>query len=274
MSHTFKNLKERVEKPSEEADICARNVPLVHCIREHAELENVISLLKTGFFCSLNSKPKTTSACKKLGIPEGSMFFYVGRSFPENGVSIAILYGGAYDIDKNCVVIESQIMSNNSSPICRGVRPFDSGGLAEEKLRFSVTKEELKTYFNEHNDSDLKKWRDYFSRFITEFFASPAGYWQSYPTKDIDGINFTKNDDWRNWTFEIHSKWSVPVSLAGRIFVKPQIERSLQNSVGFRNNTRLAPVVSALIQYCPSPTIEAERQAFELSVKTQQDGDR
>jgi hypothetical protein len=42
----------------------------------------------------------------------------------------------------------------------------------------------------------------YFARFLGMFFGSGAAYWDSCPIKPIDGVAFTRDHDFRDWTPE------------------------------------------------------------------------
>jgi len=195
------------------------------------------------------------------------MFFYAGRAFPELNIQVVLLYGGIFDSDnKDESNIENIIQENNSDLMDCGVRPFDSGGLVTKKLKLNLSScikkvegvSQVKSYFDEHNLSELLEWRRYFALFLTSFFKSPQDYWDGFPNKKIDGTSFKKNDCWRNWTFEIHSNWHVSPKFAGVIMIDERLERHARNQAGFGGKPIMAPIVRRIAQFHYSPREKAE----------------
>ena len=265
MSHTFKSLKSQVT-PGGTVCRCAERTPLVHCIRSREDRDMVIRFLTTGDITDFQSKESTRKACNTLGIPEDSTFFYAGRAFPESGVQVAMLYGGAFDADKSISDrFEALLMVSNTGRMSCGARPFDSGGLEKGRLKLGFDKSatakngtvDISMYFNDHNVTDLAEFRPYFALFVKEFFAKPADYWCGVPQKAIDGTMFGLGDDLRNWTFEVHSKWKVSPSYAGDIIIGTQVEHHVQHQAGFGGNPSLAPILKKSSRFNNNPSGEA-----------------
>jgi len=278
LSHTYNNLKSRVSSGTA-ARNCAQRIPLVHCVRKHVEITRVIDFLKRGYVDDPVSRESTRRANNELGIPEGSTFFYAGRSFPEEGIRVAMLHGGAFDGDKaeeNC--FESKVKANNPGLMDCGARPFDSGGLvAKEPVKqlklewrkhapVKDGKPDVKAYFDAHNVTEMEEWRIYFGLFLEDFFASPRDYWGGIPKKEIDSTTFRPEDSWRNWTFELHSKWEVPPGLAGDIVVDARLEYHFQNQAGFGGQPAMAPSVKKIGRFHQNPGKEADRTAKETAL--------
>lgn len=276
MSHTYKNLS-KTTTVTEASKNYAQQMPLVHSIRSHAGRARVIDLLMKGRLGNVLSRESTRRASDGLGIPQGAMFFYAGRAFPEEGIQIVMLYGGVFDADKNKEEqLEFRIQSNCSDLMDCGARPFDAGGLVskepEKRLKFDVSKwvqvrndvSKAKIYFDDHNVTKMNEWRPYFSLFLTEFFESPKDYLDGVPKKEIDGVAFDANDSWRNWTFELHSKWKVPLNLAGDIIVDARLEYHFLNQPGFGGVPAMAPAVKRIGRFHHAPREEAERRVKHL----------
>jgi hypothetical protein len=268
-------------------------VPLVESIRSHVPIEEVLGFLQRGCRTKSVSRESTKQAGRETGIPEGAIYFYAGRVFPEKTKEedkkqihwAILLYGGGLDADKaSGHGFEDHLRKNNPEPMDSGARPFDSGALFTKdpmkqlKLdwRGHTSNKEgrssAKAYFDDHNITTIEEWRDYFALFIEEFFASPSDYWDGTPKKEIDGAFFTKCDDWRNWAFEIHSKWEVPVNLVGDMFVNDSLSRFLSDrAAGFGvaapgATVSLAPIVRERCRYRLRPSVEAERRAKEIAL--------
>jgi hypothetical protein len=211
-------------------------------------------------------RTKATNAC--AGIPNGSLFLYAGRAFPEMDAPIIFLFGGSYDSGK--APIEKGTKG--------GARPFDTGGLFRSNLKSFINTQcrtnnrrddncegpncPRKRYFNEHNLDELENWRDYFRYFIQEYFKTPQRYWDGYPDR-IDQTQYDESDDWRNWTFEIHIENGLPIDRAGSVIADGEIVNYLLNKLAWNRN--VARHIKGIKRY-HKPRLEAERIARAMSI--------
>lgn len=264
MSHTYQNLANSGKTVGQASADCAEKVPLVHCIRGKTAAEAVRKFFESGEFQEVVSSKSTVRACNELGIPDGSMYFYAGRAFPENGVLVSLLFGGAFEKDGQS--IETIIENENRDPACRGARPFDSGGLVtsdpEKKLCFIVEQfaADAKAYFVAHNETNILAWREYFALFLQQYFTKPSDYWKC-PSVMIDGILFSSSLDWRNWTFEIHSAVHVSSEYVGKVFAGNDYNRFAQNRIGFGGSPGVAPILKSVLEWVEDPRSSADDAA-------------
>ncbi|MBI5843709.1 MAG: hypothetical protein HZB23_03465 [Deltaproteobacteria bacterium] len=262
MSHTFTNLASKVF-PSDANKICAEKIPLMHTVRSADGINRLIDIFKSGRLGGVDicQRVSTNSAQQELGIPANSAYFYAGRVFPD-------------DFDPPaCFLITGELESEADSGIGGkppfvggGAVPFDSGGLATDKLRLwefqkTLAQTDKLNYFKDHSVT-LEKWREYFSLFVEEFFSNPEGYWGSNPAKAIDNVTFEPEDDWRNWSFEIHSSAPVGFENAEVVFVGENVLNTLQDELV--NMPQLASLMGKF-QVCTFLQVDALNEAKRLS---------
>ena len=146
-------------------------------------------------------RPKTIESEEMLGI-NPSVYFYVGRTHPTPVGTAAC-----------SLPCESALLQSNSE-----VSPFDSGGLAQNKLElnwedYASTKAE---YLNMHSCAASDHVR-YFDPFLSQYFSGPDDYWENSQSRNRRR-NVSENEKWRNWTFELRVEESANVEDASWFF--------------------------------------------------------
>ncbi len=196
--HTLHNLSANTAE--EWSVVCAQSILFLH----------VCALDKTGLGHLLRARslqvpplgirnPRTVESEDALGI-QPSVYFYAGRSYPAPVGTIA------------CSIALSDWDGANERPLAS---PFDTGGLHHDKLKLKwqdYSDEGKKEYLDDHTSS-LDRFTDYFALFLSAYFDNASGYWDS-PTVQIDGVDLTNIDDWRNWTFELREANATSITQA------------------------------------------------------------
>jgi len=134
--------------------------------------------------------------------------------------------------------------------------PFDSGGViyGRSKLPWANIGAASPAEYVQGHSVELSLFHDYFGHHLAAFFDSAPQYWDA-PSRPIDGISFSPDSDFRDWTFEVRLHESVSIVNA-RLYLTNNLGAFLaeEELLGKENNL-------PLVQYDDSPATLAENDA-------------